>query len=401
MSGIYEGLGVRTIINAKGTSTRVSGGLMAPEVAAAMAEASRHCVDMWALQGRASEIIASVTGAEAGLVTSGAAAGLLLGTAACVAGLDPVRMNRLPDTAGMKDEVVVVRSHRNFYDHAVRTVGVRLVEVGIADRFAGAGVRDAEPWEMAAAITERTAAILYLAQPHSLPALPEVVKVAHEKGVPVLVDAAGQLPPVANLGRFVAEGADLVAFSGGKAIGGPQSSGILCGRRDLIGSAALQCLDADLHFAQWNPPASLINKEAVPGLPQHGIGRPCKAGKEEIVGLLAALGLFVDEGVQGRRHAAWQALARELHDALKRTPHVECALVADSYRPGIPGVRLTVDEATAGRTAFDLALELQNGEPSIQADIGRVREGVIGMSAMCLEPSHPAAIATRLRQILG
>jgi len=401
MSGIYEALGVRTIINAKGTSTRVSGGLMAPEVAEAMVEASRRCVDMWTLQGRASEIIASVTGAEAGLVTSGAAAGLLLGTAACVAGLDPVRMNRLPDTSGMKDEVVVARSHRNFYDHAVRTVGVRLVEVGISDRFAGAGVRDVEAWEIDAAITERTAAVLYLAQPHSLPALPEVVRVAHAKGAPVLVDAAGQLPPAANLRRLIAEGADLVTFSGGKAIGGPQSSGILCGRRDLIGSAALQCLDADIHYAQWNPPTSLVDKTAVPGLPQHGIGRPCKAGKEEIVGLLTALRLFVDEEAQARRHVAWQALAQELHDSLKGMPHVECALVADSYRPGIPGVRLMVDEAAAGRTAFDLALELQNGEPSIQIDMGRVRDGVIGMSAMCLEPGHPAAIAARLRQILG
>ena len=133
MSHIYEELGVPTIINAVGPSTRLSGGIMHPEVAEAMAAASQHCVDIAHLQARASQMIAEYTGAEAGYVTSGAAAGLLLGTAACVTGLDPGKMNRLPDTAGMKNEVIMARSHRNFYDHAVRSVGIKLVEVGIAD----------------------------------------------------------------------------------------------------------------------------------------------------------------------------------------------------------------------------------------------------------------------------
>lgn len=400
MSGIYEQLGIRTIINAKGPSTRVGGGIMSPEVADAMRDASQHCVDMWEIQGRASEIIADLTGAEAGIVTSGAAAGLLLGTAACIAGLDPKKMNRLPDTAGMKDEVVVVRSHRNFYDHAVRTAGARLVEVGIPDRFSGAGVRDAEAWEIASALTVKTAAIHYLAHANSLPPLGQVVKVARAAGVPVLVDAASQLPPVENLRRFIDEGADLVTFSGGKAIRGPQSSGILCGRRDLIASAALQCLDHDIFFEQWNPPASLIEKSAVPGLPQHGIGRPCKAGKEEIVGLLTALRLFVTDDAQARQITAWSALAQELYNALKETPQAECTLVPDSYRPGIPGVRLTLDEAATGKTALQLILELQNGDPSIHADNSRVRDAVIGFSSACLEPGHPQAIAGRLGTLL-
>ena len=163
---------------------------MLPEIAAAMQEATQHCVDMAQLQGRASEIIADTTGAEAGMVTAGASAGLLLGTAACLAGLDPARMNRLPDTNGMPDEAVVVRSQRNFYDHAVRAAGARLVEVGLADRFSGAGVRDAEPWEIDDAIGERTACVFYVAQPSSRPSLAAVAEVAHAKGVPVLVDAA-------------------------------------------------------------------------------------------------------------------------------------------------------------------------------------------------------------------
>src|SRR5215468_9497044 len=136
---IYEELGVRTIINAKGPSTRLSGGVLDDEVARAMVEASRHCVDIAELQSAASRVIAEITGAEAGYVTSGAASGLLLGAAACVTGLDPGKMNRLPDTTGMKDEIVMVRSQRNFYDHAVRTTGAKLIEVGLPDRYAGAG----------------------------------------------------------------------------------------------------------------------------------------------------------------------------------------------------------------------------------------------------------------------
>ena len=204
-------------------------------------------------------------------------------------------MNRLPDTSGMKNEVIMARSHRNFYDHAVRSVGIELVEVGIADRFSGAGIRDAEGWEIEAAISERTAAIVYVAYAHTQPSLEEVVAAARKGGVPVIVDAAGQLPPASNLQRFIAAGADLVAFSGGKAIGGPQASGILCGRRDLIAAAALQHQDLDVMPELWDPPASLIDKSQLPGAPQHGIGRPCKVGKEEIAGLVKALRLFVAE----------------------------------------------------------------------------------------------------------
>ena len=308
---IYETLGVPTIVNAKGPATRVGGGLMDEAVASAMAQATRRCVDMVTLQSRSSEIIAEITGAEAGYVTSGAAAGLLLGTAACVTGLDPAKMNRLPDTAGMRDEAVVVRSQRNLYDHAVRAAGVRLVEVGLADRYAGAGVRDAEPWEIGDAIGERTACVYYVAQPQSRPSLPAVVEVAHAAGVPVLVDAAAQLPPRSNLRRFVEQGADLVAFSGGKAIGGPQGAGVLCGRRELVAAAALQQLDQDLLPEQWAPPpgvgrpaaawaAAARHRPAVQG--GQGAGRRAARG---VAALRGARRRGDDRGVSGadRRHS--------------------------------------------------------------------------------------------------
>ncbi len=174
---VYARFGVPTVINACGTVTRLSGGRLHPDVTAAMQAAAGECVDMLALQAGASRVIARLTGAEAGIVTAGASAGLLLGAAACLARLDPARMNRLPD-AGPRRDFLVVRSQRNMYDRALTVAGGRIVEVGIPDRYSGPGVRDAAPWEIAAAITPETAGILWLAQPQSLPALPEVAAVA-------------------------------------------------------------------------------------------------------------------------------------------------------------------------------------------------------------------------------
>src|SRR4051794_28928818 len=249
--GVYDELGLRTVINASGTLTRLGGSRMAPEVLAAMTDAAASFVPIDALQARAGEVIADITGAEAGYVVSGAAAGLSLGVAACVAGMDVAAMDRLPDTSGLKDEVVVQRGHRNAYDHAIRAAGVRMVEVGYLG-YPGAG--GTSPWQIAAAITERTAAVAcpILDTPGTVP-LPEVCQIAHERGVPVIVDAAAELPPRANMRRFIAEGADLVVFSGGKAIGGPsQRHPRRPGRPDRLRRAPAPghgCAPADLVMA--------------------------------------------------------------------------------------------------------------------------------------------------------
>jgi len=398
MADVFRELGIPTIVNAKGTSTRVSGGVLAPEVAEAMRQATQACVDMPTLQGRASEIIAEVTGAEAGIVTSGAAAGLLLGTAACIAGLDPSAMNRLPDTEGSKDEVVVVRSQRNFYDHAVRQAGVRLVEVGLADRYAGAGVRDAEAWEIADAIGPRTACVLYVATPQSEPPLAEVAAAAHARGVPVLVDAAAQLPPVGNLRRFLAEGADLVCFSGGKAILGPQATGILAGRRDLVQSAALQMLDQDIWFRQWTPPAGLFDKHRLKGLPQHGIGRPCKVGKEQVVGLLVALRRFVAED-PAARHGRWLARLAEVQEAL-RPLNLLAVTLLDRGVDTVPLLEARLDERAAGMDALEAAIRLQNGVPSVHVDPSGARQGVLRFNPMALQPGEGRIAGERLAAVL-
>src|SRR5215211_6785174 len=209
--GVYDQLGVRAIINASGTLTRVGGSRMAPEVLTALVEAAASFVHIDELQAKAGAVIAEVTGAEAGYVTTGAAAGLSLGIAACIAGLDVGKMDRLPDTTGMKSEVVVQRGHRNAYDHAIRAAGVTFVEVGYLG-YPGAG--GTFGWQIEEAITDKPAAVAcpILDTPGTIP-LREVCEIAHAKGVPVIVDAAAELPPRSNLKKFIAEGADLVVFS--------------------------------------------------------------------------------------------------------------------------------------------------------------------------------------------
>ena len=382
---VYARFGVRTVINACGTVTRLSGGRMHPEVAAAMVAASGECVDMVELQAAASRVIARITGAQAGIVTSGASAGILLGAAACLAGLDPARMNRLPEVADGRNEFIVVRSQRNMYDRALVVAGGRIVEVGIPDRYSGPGVRDAAAWEIAAAITPHTAGIYYLAHPQSLPPLADVAAVAREHGIPLLVDAAAQLPPADNLRRFLAQGADLVAFSGGKAIGGPQASGILCGRGDLVGSALLQMLDLDLFPDLWRAPAEFAPLAQLPGLPHHGIGRSCKVGKEEIIGLLVALERFAADDEAARR-AEWRSVLEAIVTA-----------AGDAAQSRILDTPVPVLEIVA-TDADALAAHLAANDPPIACGLGRRHEGVLLFSPVSLTIEQAAIIGRRLHQ---
>ena len=393
---VFDSLGVRTIINAKGPATRLSGGRMRPEVADAMADASGHCVDMAELQAAASKAIAQATGAEAGYVASGASACLLLAAAATMTGLDPGRMARLPDTTGMKNEIIMVRSQRNFYDHAIRAAGARIVEVGLPDRYAGAGVRDAEPWELEDAIGERTAAIFYVADTEAQPPLVEVATLARIHALPLIVDAAAQLPPQANLKRFIAEGASLVAYSGGKALGGPQASGILAGRRDLIMAAALQHLDLDIYRDLWQPPESLIDKRKLKGTPPHGIGRSCKAGKEEIVGLLTALRLFIDEG-DAARHARWLDILDTLASAMGAIAGSRAELEGEEDTGAVPQLVVTLGRAGA---ATRVITELLKGQRPIHVDPARRARNQIVINPMCMAPEDARIAGTRIGAVI-
>jgi L-seryl-tRNA(Ser) seleniumtransferase len=399
--GLYRDLGVRVVINASGTLTRLGGSRMAPEVLEAMAEASRDYVRIEDLQEAAGRVIAEVTGAESGYVTSGAAAGLLLGTAACVAGLDLQKMERLPDTSapGTRNEVVVHRVHRNSYDHAVRTVGVKFVEVG---HFGHPSPGPTRPYELESAINEKTAMVFWpvMGDPAALGVLPleETARIAHRHGVPILVDAAAALPPASNLRRFVAEGADLVTYSGGKALGGPQASGILAGRADLIRSVALQHQDMDVHPQTWTW-RRLIQEGAIAGPPLQGIGRPCKVGREEVAGLLVALRRYLARD-HAAEAAAWRQMAQRMAEGLAGIRGVT-ATYHDGGASGRPGVAVELAEAAAGKTAIEVVNELGDGDPIVAVQQGGVDRGRFSLGAMCLVPGEEDVVVARLREVLG
>jgi L-seryl-tRNA(Ser) seleniumtransferase len=353
---------------------------------------------MTELQAAASRTISGVTGAEAGYVTAGASSALTLGVAAFIAGLDPGKMDRLPDTTGMKNEIIFSREQRTGYDHAIRLAGARLVEVGMNEQAAGGGVRRTEAWEYAAAVTPQTAGIAYAADPNARPPLAEVVQVAHRHGLPVLVDAAGELPPVSNLRAFIDIGVDLVAFSGGKAIRGPQSSGFLCGRREHIASVALQHLDMDEHFDIWDPPEDLIPKAELVGIPRHGIGRGFKVAKEEIAGLLTALRLFAD-GEIGSDIEEQRGYLEYVADGLSGLP-AEPRLV-EHAATGQPVLHLVLDSDALGMSAFDACRALKRGEPGVFPSEALLSEDTLVISPFNLDQRRTEALTERLRQVLS
>ena len=397
--GIYEELGVRPIINAAGPLTRLSGMPLAPEVAAAMAEAARQCVPIDELQTAAGRYLAEVTGADAGYVTAGAAAGLTLAAAACIAGLDVAAMDQLPCTSGLRHEIVIQRPHLTAYSHALRVAGAHLVEVGYLG-YPGQGAT--WPWQVETAITERTAAVAFSVgdAPGSVP-LDEVVRIAHRHALPVIVDAAGAIPPADNLRRFVADGADLVAFSGGKAIGGPQASGILVGRADLIESVALQHQDMDVHPGTWPWRDRYLSTGRLPGPPHHGLGRSMKVGREEIVGLLVALRRFVASDHAGVL-AAQRAQLQTIVDALAGLAGVRAELLGDADPARrYPVAVVHIDEAVLGRSVEALVNALLEGDPPIGVSQQFLHRRGIGLNASAMRPGEERAVAARLRQVLA
>ena len=229
---VYDKLGVTKVVNGAATLTRLGGSLMPPEVVAAMSEAARYFVDMVELQAAVGRQIAEWTHNEAAFVSCGAAAGLALSAAACIAGADREKRGRLPYSEGMANEVIVYKHNRVGYDFAMRQAGAKLVEVGVES--------EAALTELEAAITDQTAAILYfynVSRMGGMVPTEKAIEIAHRHDVPFIVDAAAQIPPVANLWRFTQMGADLVLFSGGKGLRGPQASGLILGRQ--IGGVGL------------------------------------------------------------------------------------------------------------------------------------------------------------------
>jgi L-seryl-tRNA(Ser) seleniumtransferase len=355
-----------------------------------MAEAARASVSIAELQAAASDRIATVTGAEAGLVTSGAAAALTLAAAACMTRWSVTRMAALPHAEGFPHEIILHRSQRTGYARAIEAAGARLVDFGHNDRAVGAGVRGIEPWEIEAAITERTAAIAFSATPENGADLALAAQVCHQRDVPVIVDAAAQLPPKENLRRFVSLGADLVAFSGGKAIGGPQSTGILAGRRDLVGAALVQHLDMDVSPASWEPPG-FVDRTSMIGVPHHGIGRGFKVGKEEIVGLLVALERFCaadNAAVNATLEARLAKMAEGLRD---------CVGLAARLKPARETGRAPVLELTLPGDALAFSRALQQRDPPVHLSERWAANGVLTIDPQALQSGDDAALIDGIR----
>lgn len=386
---VYASLGVRTVINARGNATLAGGTLMHPVVVEAMAEAARSFARIGDLQDIASGQIAALTGAEAGYVTTGAAAALTLGAAAMLARLDPDRMDLLPDTGDGPSEILVQRTHRNPYDHLVRASGARLVEFGDSN---GATTAD-----MAARIGPSTAGAFYHGQAESTGlSIETFATVAHTHGLPVLVDASMSLPPRENLRRFIAAGADLVAFSGGKTIGGPQASGFLAGRRDLLVSVGLQQQDMDVQPATWAR-RSLLESGTLSRLPSHGIGRSMKTGKEEIVGLLVALRRYAehDEAAERRR---WEALTGRLADELGRIPGLT-AVIEPAQADGrpVPMTMVRIDPVVYGRSAVEVVKAFEARDPIVMLADHEAEDGILRLDPENLDERSAALVIEAFR----
>ncbi|MEE2675760.1 MAG: aminotransferase class V-fold PLP-dependent enzyme [Planctomycetota bacterium] len=369
----FKDLGVEQIINACGTVTRLGGSPLRPEALQAYQQASQQAVALEELQTAVSNQLANWTGAEAGIVTSGAAAALTLGAAAILAGNDPAKMDCLPHTENIAHEFIISRDHRSGYDHACRASGARLLEVGLNEVVSGAGVRRTEAWEYEAAIHGNTAGILYVYSSESAPTLEEVVAVGHQHSIPVLVDAAGELPPPSNLKKLIASGADLIAFSGGKAIGGPQATGLLLGRKELIASALLQMLDMDDHPQLWKP--SLLDKNELRGMPRHGIGRGFKVSKESIMALMAALECFLQED-NSQRMATYAGMLSDIKNQLEKAS-VSSHLVWLNPET-IPKLHIPTEDA------FQVCENLRNHTPRVFAGHSLLNQGILTINAIAL-----------------
>jgi L-seryl-tRNA(Ser) seleniumtransferase len=369
---IYQSLGVRTFINAAGSYTRLGGSRMPPFVVEAMRDAAADFVDIDELQARVGERIAALTHNQAAYVTCGAAAGLFVATAACMTGTDQAKARQLPDPRGLLTRVVVQRAHRNPYDYAVRTLPIELVEIGFPNLIAPPGT-----WELAQALIQPTVAVLYVVggwvPPGALP-LEQVLAIAHERGVPVIVDAAAQLPPKENLWRFTQMGADLVIFSGGKDLRGPQSSGLILGRPDLIAACA------------------------VIGAPRHGIGRPLKVGKEELVGIAAAVQWYMEQNEEARAQSAEDLVSRMVARLDRPNVSVERRFPNEA---GQPIARVLVQfEGINGAARRDRVVELlRTGDPSIEIGPGE-EPNCFYVNPMTVEADEEEILLDRLEDAL-
>jgi L-seryl-tRNA(Ser) seleniumtransferase len=365
----FRELGVRTFINAAGTYTLLSASLMLPEVVAAMSYAAKHFVDIEELQTAAGKRIAELIGCEAAMVTSGAAAALTVGTAACLTGEDPVYVRQLPDLTGLKSEVIIQKSHRFLYDHAIRNCGVKFVEIETVGQLENA-------------ISDNTAMMLFFNdnEPKGMISAEEFVAVGKRHDVPTFNDAAADVPPTENLSKYLRMGFDLVTFSGGKGMRGPQNAGLLLGRNDLIKAARLN---------------SAPNGDS--------IGRGYKVSKEAIIGMVVALETYLKRDSEGETRE-WERRIQLLASSLADIEALKVEVFTPAIANHVPHLKITWNQGRLKVSADDIRQQLRTGTVSIEAvptysyeaaeDCEEIRFGV-----WMMQPNEAETVAQRLREV--
>ena len=359
----FKELKLRPFINAAEPFTALTGALMPPEVMQAWQYAGPRYVRLDELHDAVGQRIAAMIGCEAAMVTSGAAAALTLGTAACMTGADRDKVRQLPDTAGMKTEVIIQKSHRYGYDHAVRNCGIRYVEVETVE-------------ELERALNERTAMMHFFNtnDPAGKIKLAEFVALAKKHGIPALNDIAADVPPLSNLSRSIELGYDLVAVSGGKGLRGPQSCGLLYGKRDLIKAARLN------------------------GSPNSdSIGRGMKVNKEELLSMMVTLELYYK-----RDHEAdwreWEKRANLVRAGVSSISGVASEIFVPEIHYRVPHVRIRWHQNSIPLSVAEVIRRLREGEPSIEVR-PNTKEG-LEFGVWMLEPGEIEIVARRVREVL-
>jgi D-glucosaminate-6-phosphate ammonia-lyase len=368
----FKELNVRPFINAAGTFTTLTASLMWPEVIEAVNYASKTFVPLNDLHDAAGKRLAELIGCEAVMITSGAAAALTVGTAACVAGKNPDWIRRIPDLAGtgMKSEVIVQKSHRYGYDHAVRNCGVKMIEVETAD-------------ELEKAVNEKTAMMLFFndADPRGKIKIEEFVALGKKHKIPTFNDAAADAPPTENLAKYTKMGFDLVTFSGGKGLRGPQSAGLLLGRKDLIEAARMNC----------SP-----NSDS--------IGRGMKVNKEEMLGMMVAVEMYLKRDAEAE-WKEWERRAKLITDSVAKVHAVKTEIYVPPIANHVPTVRFTWEKAALPLIADDARKQLREGKPSIEIAPGSspasAEKQEIGIGVWQMQPGEAEIVAKRLRDVFS
>jgi D-glucosaminate-6-phosphate ammonia-lyase len=360
----FKELGIRPFINAAGTYTMLTASLMPQEVMDAMEYASKHFVHLTKVQDAVGARIATLVGAEAAMVTSGAAGALTVGTAGCITGTDQSKIERLPDVTGMKSEVIIQKAHRYGYDHAVRTCGVKMVEIETADEFDRA-------------VSDKTAMGLFFndADPRGQIKVEDWVRLGKKNKVPTFNDASADSLPVERLSLYNKMGFDLVTFSGGKGICGPQSTGLLMGRKDLIEAARLN-----------TSPYS------------DSIARGMKVNKEEMIGMMVALELYLkrDHEAEGKE---WQKRIDTIASAAKKVKTVNSEVNVPPIANHTPHLKLTWDQSAVKISPLAVKQQLLDGEPSIEVTPSTDKDSLV-VTVWMLKPGEAEIVAKRIQQIL-